>query len=77
MATETLSGYLEGEAVRDKVETLKQEVLDKTKYCNSRREKILAHVYEVGTVQRGYVEWPIVFGVLQSHLFVFFPSTPT
>jgi hypothetical protein len=41
------TGYLEGNASHATVDTLKQHVLDKTKYCQARREKMLAHVHDV------------------------------
>eukprot|EP00051_Salpingoeca_urceolata_P027519 m.481836 g.481836 ORF g.481836 m.481836 type:complete len:517 (-) comp22339_c0_seq1:123-1673(-) len=43
-ATELLSEYLEGDASADELQLLRQKVLDKTKYCSSRRQKLLEHV---------------------------------
>lgn len=58
MATETLSHYLESDSVRtEQAEKLKQDVLDKTKYCVQRREKILSHVYD-GAKRRAWQYQP-------------------
>lgn len=47
MVVETLSGYLEREQfTMDKVADLRQEVLDKTKYCEQRCQVLLKHVKE-------------------------------
>eukprot|EP00123_Amoebidium_parasiticum_P016904 comp23632_c1_seq1/m.40282 comp23632_c1_seq1/g.40282 ORF comp23632_c1_seq1/g.40282 comp23632_c1_seq1/m.40282 type:complete len:505 (-) comp23632_c1_seq1:315-1829(-) len=51
MATETLSGYLEQELSDDEIASIKQKVLDKGQYCETRRKVLLEHVnkgYEDG-----------------------------
>eukprot|EP01135_Chromosphaera_perkinsii_P005909 Nk52_evm4s371 gene=Nk52_evmTU4s371 len=50
MATETLSGYLEMQINDDSLSEIKQKVLDKTQYCESRRKVLLEHV------NKGYEE---------------------
>eukprot|EP00040_Diaphanoeca_grandis_P013319 m.67350 g.67350 ORF g.67350 m.67350 type:complete len:521 (+) comp23799_c0_seq2:145-1707(+) len=47
LSVETLSGYLEREQLAMKsVDELRQKVLDKSKYCESRRQVLLDHVNE-------------------------------
>ncbi|KAI5651602.1 IBR domain, a half RING-finger domain-containing protein [Phthorimaea operculella] len=51
-ATETLSGYLERDITLENVADMKQMLLDKYRYCDSRRKVLLEHV------QEGYeMEW--------------------
>jgi len=62
MATENLSGYLEGEASAADHRTLKQKVMDLSKYCDHRRKVLIDHVnegyqkqswqYNVGDIRR-------------------------
>lgn len=47
MATETLSGYLEGDAsLCEDTTQLRRSVLDRTKYCEQRRKTLVEHVEE-------------------------------
>jgi len=45
-ATETLSEYLERDIDTASVSEIKQRVQDKSRYCESRRNVLLCHVYE-------------------------------
>ena len=45
-ATEELSEYLERQIKLDELNTVKQKVQDKSRYCEARRRCLLEHVYE-------------------------------
>jgi ariadne-1 len=46
LATEMLSGYLERNITLDSLVDIKQQVQDKLRYCQQRRQVLLDHVYE-------------------------------
>ena len=45
-ATEQLSNYLEREITHDSISSIKQNVQDKTRYCEKRRQALISHIKE-------------------------------